>query len=153
MEGFDLRFGNNASAEPAQGYFINAGYWNHYPKGRGSIHITAANDVYAAPNFNTGFLSHPADIATLIWGYKKFREIIRRMITFRAEILETHPPFPAGSAAVPINHNDPNLRDTEYSPEDDQILEKWIRGTMGTTWHSMLSTPSRVTLILGVRVL
>jgi alcohol oxidase len=102
------------------------------------IHITSANDIYAAPNFNTGFLSHPADIPTLIWGYKKLREILRWMTTFRAEIPATHPPFPPESAAAPINHYDLNLKDIEYSSEDDKILENWIRGmAMGTTWHSM----------------
>ena len=123
--------------EPPTGLFINAGFWNHYPQARGSIHITSIDDIYAAPEFNAGFLSHPADIPTLIWGYKKFREIIRRMVSFRAEIPETHPPFPPESASACIDHSDPNLKDIEYSLEDDRILENWIRDVMGTTWHSM----------------
>lgn len=61
------------------------------------------------------------------------------MATFRAEIRETHPPFPPGSAAVALSHYEPNLKDIDYSAEDNNILENWIRETMGTTWHSMLA--------------
>ena len=74
------------------------------------------------------------------------------MATFRAEIPETHPPFPAGSAAAPIDHYDPYLKDIDYSSEDDEILEKWIRDTMGTTWHSMFSAAFHMALIVGVHV-
>ena len=105
--------------------------------GRGSIHITSAGDVYAAPEFNAGFLSNPADLPTLIWGYKKAREVIRRMTSFRSEICETHPPFPQGSPAACLDHYDPDVKDVVYSEQDDQILENFIRDNVGTTWHSM----------------
>ena len=114
---------------------MSYGFFSHYPKSRGSIHITSADDVYAAPDFNTGFLSHPADIAPLMWGYKKIREIGRRMVTFRGEIPETHPPFPPGSAAACINAYNPNITDIVYSTEDDKILENYLRGIVGTGWH------------------
>lgn len=118
---------------------MSMGFFSHYPQSRGSIHITSRGDVYAPPVFTTGFLSHPADIAPLMWGYKKLREIVRRMVSFRGEVAETHPPFSPESAAVCIDDYDPNIQDIIYSSEDDQVLEHYLRGTVGTTWHSMYS--------------
>lgn len=36
-------------------------------------------DPHTAPSFDSGFLNNKADIAPLRWGYKKTREIARRM--------------------------------------------------------------------------
>jgi alcohol oxidase len=114
---------------------MSYGFFSHYPQSQGSIHITSADDVYAAPVFDSGFLSNPADIAPLMWAYKKVREIGRRMVTFTGEIPSTHPPFPPGSAAVCITAYDPNVKDIVYSASDDEILENFLRGVVGTGWH------------------
>ena len=116
---------------------MSLGVFTLYPLSRGSIHVTSAVDVYAHPDFNAGALSHPADIAPLIWAYKKIREISRRMVSFRGELAETHPPYPAGSAAACIDAYDPNVKDIVYSEEDEKILEQYIRQSVATTFHSM----------------
>jgi alcohol oxidase len=127
------------------------GFFSHYPLSRGSIHITSADDVYASPDFNTGFFSNSADIAPLIWAYKKGREIVRRMDCFRGEVCQTHPPFPPESAAACLDAYDPDVKDIAYSEADDEILNTWIRGLVGTTWHPMYvhTLVFLVTLIAG----
>jgi alcohol oxidase len=49
-----------------------------YAASRGYIHITSPNDVYAPPDFDAGYFSDLADVPTLVWAYKKTREIVRR---------------------------------------------------------------------------
>ena len=80
-----MRFSGNESTVQ----YISLGFFSLYPHSRGSIHITSADDVYAPSDFNAGTFTHPADIAPLIWAYKKFREIARRMVCFRGEIALT----------------------------------------------------------------
>ena len=72
-----------------------------------------------------------ADIAALRWGYKKARELGRRMEFFQGEVIGPgHPVFPAGSAAacgaasgpVPID-----APDIVYSAEDEAALELFSR--------------------------
>ena len=62
--------------------------------------------------------------------YKKTREIFRRMACFRGEVESEHPQFPEGSAASckrieePLPHNAPDI---VYTPEDDRVIEEYIR--------------------------
>lgn len=70
-----------------------------YPASRGFIHITST-DPYEQPSFDPGFLSHPADLAPLVWSYKVNRELTRRIPSYRGEVPIMHPRFPAGSAAA-----------------------------------------------------
>lgn len=78
------------------------------------------------------------DIKQHMWAYKKQREIARRMQTYRGEVISCHPPFPAWSKAVCIETDAPlvDVKNIEYTPEDDAILEKWLRQNVETTWHS-----------------
>jgi len=109
-----------------------------YPASRGTIHITSTD----VPDFDAGFLSHPADLSPQVWAYKRNREIIRQMPSFQGEYAPTHPLFPAGSKAA-CNGNDP----LEYSKEDDAAIEDWVRQSVETTWHSMYNLS--LTLIAG----
>lgn len=104
----------------------------------GYIHITS-KDVYAAPDFDAGFLSHPADLPPQVWAYKKLREIMRRMRCCRGECASTHPPFPVGFAAACRDKFDPNetFQDIQYTEEDDRAIEQWVRSNVETSWHSM----------------
>jgi alcohol oxidase len=137
-----------------------------YPLSRGAIHITS-KDVYADPDFDARFLSDPADLSPQIWAYKKNREIMRRMRCFRGEYAPSHPSFPVGSAAscrgIPFSQqedndvghstgaidtislqkeitghgNEENIKDIQYTKEDDKAIVQWIRAHLETTFHSL----------------
>ncbi|KAI5790242.1 GMC oxidoreductase-domain-containing protein [Geopyxis carbonaria] len=124
--------------------YITAGIFANYPVSRGSVHISST-DPGAHPDFDAGFLSNPIDMHVLKWAYKRSREVLRRMQSYRGEMAVTHPQFPAGSAAVaderparPATTFDPKaVTDIVYHPADDAAIEKWIRDTVQTTWHSL----------------
>ncbi|KAM7204686.1 GMC oxidoreductase domain containing protein [Naviculisporaceae sp. PSN 640] len=118
-------------------------------------------------DFNVGYFTdkHDLDIKKLVWAYKKTREIMRRTKHYRGEVAAGHPAFPPGSAAscleLPVetslveylkqqqegqtngNSNgvhttsNPVIRNLVYSKEDDEAIEKWLRETVNTTWHSL----------------
>ncbi|KAJ7770632.1 GMC oxidoreductase-domain-containing protein [Mycena metata] len=92
-----------------------------YPASRGRIHISSS-DPLAAPDFEAGFLSSPADVAALRWAYKKGREINRRLPSFRGVFFPGHPQFPKGSAAL--------------VEETAPAIDLYIRQTVVTAWHS-----------------
>ena len=119
-----------ATSLPEGQYVTNVQYLE-YPASRGSIHITST-DVNVPPDFDAGFLSHPADLSPQVWAYKRNREIIRQMSSFQSEYAPSHPSFPEGSAAA-CNAKDP----LEYTKEDDAAIEDWVRQGVETTWHSM----------------
>lgn len=68
------------------------------------------------------------------------REIARRLPYYAGELELGHPKFPSGSAAAlepgPIT-NAEQIKDIEYSAEDDKAIDEWIRGNLSTTWHSL----------------
>ncbi|KAK8045460.1 hypothetical protein PG993_005484 [Apiospora rasikravindrae] len=115
-----------------------------YPFSRGHIHITGPK-LDDPVDFETGFFADPGqiDIKKHIWLYKKQREAIRRMPAYRGEMAKFHPPFASdsGAALVELGPDDaPIPRDApaiQYTPEDDAVLEKWLRENVGTTWHSL----------------
>ncbi|KAI1503596.1 GMC oxidoreductase [Biscogniauxia marginata] len=114
-----------------------------YPFSRGSIHITGPK-LGDPVDFETGFFADPGqlDVKKHMWLYKKQRELIRRMPSYRGEMAQFHPPFAAGSGAanVELGNDNPlaaDVPDIEYSAEDDAVLEKWMRENVSTTWHSL----------------
>ncbi|KAK7991421.1 alcohol oxidase, partial [Apiospora saccharicola] len=125
-----------------------------YPFSRGHIHITGPK-LDDPVDFESGFFADPSqlDLKKHMWLYKKQREVIRRMPAYRGELagvktpademVEFHPPFAADSPAAlvklgdddaPIPRGAPAI---QYSAQDDAVLEKWLRGHVGTTWHSL----------------
>jgi alcohol oxidase len=114
-----------------------------YPMSLGSVHISSADDPWANPDFNDNFLSCEEDVVLLVWSYKRMREIARRMPSYRGEVTIFHPQFPEGSEgktsdnAVPVPIDAPNIK---WTKEDDQVIEKYIRDTVATTWHSVSSS-------------
>ncbi|KAL9617154.1 MAG: hypothetical protein Q9160_008051 [Pyrenula sp. 1 TL-2023] len=123
------------------GQYYSISVFTVYPFSRGHIHITGP-DVGDRLEFKTGYFSdpHDIDIKKHTWMYKKQREVIRRMDTYRGEVAAAHPPFPPSSKAACIElDNGPltNMQDIEYTAEDDAILEQWLRENVGTTWHSL----------------
>ncbi|KAK0231695.1 GMC oxidoreductase-domain-containing protein [Armillaria nabsnona] len=117
-----------------------------YPASRGHLHI-ASDNIYAPPDFDAGFLSHPADVAALRWGYKKGLELVRRLGVYRGPLAPAHPQFGAGSAAAAaLAENGPVALDAPkitYSKEDDEAIEANIRNFVATTWHSLGTCPMK----------
>jgi choline dehydrogenase-like flavoprotein len=114
-----------------------------YPYSRGHIHITGP-EVGDPLDFNAGYFGDAGDVDVKkqMWGYKKGREVMRRTKFYRGELATSHPPFPAHSqAACTTLDSEPGdaetVTDLEYSPEDDKILEQFLRENINTTWHSL----------------
>ncbi|KAJ6494576.1 GMC oxidoreductase-domain-containing protein [Mycena sanguinolenta] len=127
------------SAMPPLNFVITANSLN-YPVSRGHQHIDSA-DPYAKPDFQCGFISHPADLAAHRWGYKKSHEVIRRIPCFRGALGPAHPTYPAGSAAAAqIAEAGPapvDAPDVAYSAADDEAIDLCIRNSISTTFHSL----------------
>jgi alcohol oxidase len=74
------------------------------------------------------------------WGYKKMREIIRRMKMYRGEVPSGHPNFPRGSLAEckaaegPVDTDAPDI---VYSKDDDDAIDQFHREQVGTNGHSV----------------
>ncbi|KAI0401468.1 GMC oxidoreductase [Xylaria palmicola] len=133
-------YGPPGMAEPGQ--YISLGNYTAYPYSRGHIHITGP-DVDDPLDFNAGFFSDVGDldVKKQIWAYKKAREIMRRTSLYRGELASLHPPFPAHSKAacttLDAEQDLAGVKDLEYSPEDDKIIEKFLRENINSTWHSL----------------
>jgi alcohol oxidase len=116
------------------------GTYTAYPYSRGSIHINSTTDLLKGYTFDAGFLNHPSDIKKQLWAYKLSREITRRLPCYRGELELGHPKFAADSAARLRDNAEPEgteVKDIEYSKEDDAAIEDWVRGNLNTTWHSV----------------
>ncbi|KAG5982693.1 hypothetical protein E4U55_001516 [Claviceps digitariae] len=144
--------GPKEMAEAMDGHhhqYITMGSYTAYPYSRGNVHIVS-RDPFMAPSFNTGYLSHPADLKKLLWAFKKQREIMRRTNLFQAEVPIRQPIFPKGSKAALIDHHPVKdgggytsseerraLAPIEYDADDDAAIEEYIRANLHTSWHSM----------------
>lgn len=120
------------------GQYLSVSTFSVYPYSRGHIHITSSN-LSAPIDFQTGFFLNAVDITKHVWAYKKQREIMRRMNSYRGELAIGHPPFPAGSDAACITIDQPltNVQNISYTAQDDAIIEKFLIENVGTTWHSL----------------
>ncbi|THH13767.1 hypothetical protein EW146_g6490 [Bondarzewia mesenterica] len=164
-----MLLGNAALMEPRKYYSV--AYFNLYPAARGHVHVTSAEDVAACLDFKDGYLEECvffdafrlstthfrtlvvalvsdsiADVKPLVWGYKFTCEIARRMPAFRGKCAPLHSKFPKGSNAALVEDGMPFPLDTPkvvYSSEDDEAIEKYIRGinelkqSLATCWHSL----------------
>ncbi|KAJ7758036.1 alcohol oxidase [Mycena metata] len=125
--------------------YMSSGCFLGYPESTGSIHISSATDVYAPANYSSGFLTAQSDVAALRWGYKKGREILRRMPAFRGALIPAHPQFATNSTAA-LTETGPvplDAPDVVYSAADDQAIDDYIRGFVGTSWHSFGTAPMK----------
>ncbi|KAJ8597332.1 alcohol oxidase, partial [Rhizopogon salebrosus TDB-379] len=111
-----------------------------YPTSLGNVHIKLGENGKEELDFTAGYLDDPSDIVPLHFGYKKTREICRRMPSYRGEVPARHPRFPEGSAAAcgeacgPVDLNAPDI---VYTAEDDAAIEQYCRRNTHTTWHSL----------------
>ncbi|KAG1784358.1 GMC oxidoreductase-domain-containing protein [Suillus plorans] len=120
--------------------YMCTGYYTLYPVSVGSVHIHVTEDGKEEMDFTTGFLDDPSDIVPLDFGYKKTRELLRRMASYRGEVAAGHPDFPEGSAAACREASGPvdlNAPDIVYTTEDDEAIDRFHRDIMQTTWHSL----------------
>ncbi|KAH9904670.1 alcohol oxidase [Xylariomycetidae sp. FL2044] len=103
------------SVYPPERQYFSIGCYNPYPLSRGHVHITGAG-MDDPLDFKTGFLSdtQEADLATLVWLYKKQHEGARRMSSQRGQVS-------SGPDSI----------------EDDGAIEQWIRENVSTTYHSL----------------
>ncbi|KAI5836369.1 alcohol oxidase-like protein [Schizophyllum commune Tattone D] len=135
-------FLGDITVAPARKYY-SVGFYTQYPVSRGSVHITDKEDANAVHDFDAGFLTdaREADVATLVWGYKKSRELARRMPVFRGEYLPANPQFKAGSAAECKGETSGpaalDTKDIEYTAEDQKEVERYVRNFVQTAWHSL----------------
>lgn len=123
--------------EPGQ--YFTMGNYTAYPYSRGSIHITDKENPVDGYDFDAGFLNHPSDLKKQLWAYKMQREICRRLPYYKGELELGHPKFKEGSKAALFSGEDMSgeIKDIEYSKEDDEAIEEWIQGNLNTTWHSL----------------
>ncbi|PKS05176.1 hypothetical protein jhhlp_008544 [Lomentospora prolificans] len=132
-------FLGDPTAVPA-GQYVTVGNYTAYPYSRGHIHITGP-EVTDPLDFDVGFFSDKGDVdlKKQIWAYKKSREIMRRTKMYRGEVAFGHPKFPEGSkaACVELDAQLSDVKDIEYTAEDDKAIEQWLRENIGTTWHSL----------------
>ncbi|CDO68836.1 Alcohol oxidase [Trametes cinnabarina] len=120
--------------------FFAVGWYLEHPMSIGYLHATSADNVDALADFHPGYLDMPADMALHKWSYKRTREFARRMPSYRGEVAVRHPAFNAiGEAAAGDKQGPvPALApDINYSPEDEQAIEDYIRQAVATAWHSM----------------
>ncbi|KAG1908802.1 GMC oxidoreductase-domain-containing protein [Suillus fuscotomentosus] len=120
--------------------YMTAGYYTLYPVSVGSVHINVTENGKEGMDFTTGFLDDSSDIVPLDFGYKKTREIFRRMASYRGEIAAGHPDFPEGSAAACREASGPvdiNAPDIVYTAEDDEAISQFHRDVVQTAWHSL----------------
>ncbi|THV03515.1 alcohol oxidase-like protein [Dendrothele bispora CBS 962.96] len=133
------------SDTPAGKYFTIVAFVE-YPISTGSVHISHPEDTKAPAEFEAGFLSDASDLAILKWGYKKSREIARRMKVYRGEYMPLHPKFSTNESGssdaaprldAPVGSVELDSEDIKYSKEDDEEIEKFTRRFAETSWHSL----------------
>ncbi|KAJ6520923.1 GMC oxidoreductase-domain-containing protein [Mycena vulgaris] len=143
--------GDPSRAPPRKYYSV--GYYTQYPVSRGHVHISSGGNPNAPPEFDSGFLSDPADLATLKWGYKKSRELARRLEAYRGEYLPGNPTFADGSEArchdeaMPVDVSAPDI---VYTKEDDDAIEAYNRNFVQTAWHSLGTCAMKPKTAMGV---
>ncbi|KAH8593245.1 putative alcohol oxidase [Bisporella sp. PMI_857] len=132
--------------EPGQ--YFTMGTYTAYPYSRGTIHITSKDDVIDGYDLDAGFMNHHHDVLKQVWAYKMQREIARRLPYSKGELEFGHPQFKEGSKAnLPWGDVGSAI---EYSKEDDEVIEAWIRENVNTTWHSLGTCAMRPKEDLGV---
>ncbi|KAJ2980240.1 hypothetical protein NUW58_g7000 [Xylaria curta] len=125
--------GNPADVAPSQQH-LTIGCISLYPYSRGRIHVADTTGRY---DFDSGFLSHKADVKKQVWAYKLARSLARKLPFFNGEVAASHPEYPNGSAAAANLPGESVDKPIVYSSADDEAIETWVRKTVGTTWHSL----------------
>lgn len=98
-------------------------------------------------DFRTGYLSdsYDIDLKTHVWVYKRQRQIARGMDLYRGEVHSRSPHFSEDSGkSYSEGHQDDNHTlqtrgqvDLKYSPEDDKVIESWLRENVTGAFHGL----------------
>ncbi|KAI1132601.1 alcohol oxidase-like protein [Nemania abortiva] len=129
--------GDRTNIPPGQ--YVTMGVYTTYPYSRGHMHITGP-DMDDPLDFKTGYLSdqHGLDLKMQLWLYKVQRDVASRMAICQGEVSSRNPTFPPESKASGVFESDASPREKiDYSPEDDAIIEDWVRHRMTTCWHGV----------------
>ncbi|TLS31203.1 hypothetical protein PpBr36_02177 [Pyricularia pennisetigena] len=126
-------FGDHMLMPP--GNFFTMFNFLEYPFSRGYTHIKSA-DPYAAPDFDTGFMSDERDMAPMVWGYIKSRETARRMDAYAGEVQNMHPFFKYDS---PARAHDMDLETTKAYALPGNITA----GLQHGSWSKLLPPPDK----------
>jgi len=73
-----------------------------------------------------------ADLVLLRWGYKKSRELARRLKYYAGDVVVGHPNFKPSSKAATSQSNTPTAltaSEIVYSKEDDDAIDEYHRRT------------------------
>ena len=103
------------------------------------------------PNLTTLILiviDSDVDLVILRWGYKKSRELARRLKYYAGDVVVGHPNFKPGSKAATSQSNAPTAVTAPkivYSKEDDDAIDEYHRRT---GWFLPLVYFARVKLTL-----
>ncbi|KAJ7640682.1 hypothetical protein DFH06DRAFT_1097750 [Mycena polygramma] len=141
---FLSRFGTSHLMSPSCAISLAGIFSQSYPVSRGHLHISSS-DPYAAPDFVAGFLSSPLDVLALRWAYKRGRELMRRLPSFRGISVPGHPKFSQNSAAAVVETDTVSLEapNIVYSAEDDRAIDTYVRQIFISTWHSLGTCPMK----------
>lgn len=135
MSGVSCFPGDPSPVPPGQ--YMGVATFNLHPFSRGNFHILGP-DIKDEPVLDTGFWAdNDLDLKQHMWMYKKSREIVRRMETFDGEVAVGHPSFPSGLKASVVDSKITDVQDIEYTPEDDEAIEAWLRESIACCWHSL----------------
>lgn len=135
MSGVSAFPGDPSPVPPGQ--YMGIATFILHPFSRGRFHISGPS-IKDEPVLDTGFWAdNDLDLKQHMWMYKKSRELVRRMETFDGEVAVGHPSFPSGSKASVVDSKIADVRDIEYTPEDDEAIEAWLRGRIACCWHSL----------------
>lgn len=116
------------------------GMFTAHPTGRGWIHIRDGQDPTVQQELVTGLLSTADDVALCKFGYKRTREIARRMSCYRGEHAPGHPVFSEGSEAScgpapgPVPLEAPDIK---YTEQDDEVIVEYLKDVIKASWHSV----------------
>ncbi|KAF3941991.1 hypothetical protein ABW19_dt0210508 [Dactylella cylindrospora] len=141
-------FGDHTVVPQAQ--YVAAPIYTAYPYSRGRVHISSTS-VDSPVDFDPGYLSHDWDLEVLVWGYKRQREIVRRMKCFTGpEGIIAGPKFPETGKAKSWDWPLEDGAVTEYTEEDNEAIKKYIRDMVATSWHSCGTLAMRAKDNMGV---
>ncbi|KFZ25497.1 hypothetical protein V502_00021 [Pseudogymnoascus sp. VKM F-4520 (FW-2644)] len=140
--------GDHSLVTPGQ--YLTLATITAYPYSRGHIHATGKY-TSDPPDFDAGIFNHNADIAMMLWAYKKQREVARRMKHYAGPVAIRHPVFPEHSNANVaiadrgIGRGLPQveIKDIEYTKEDDYCIVQFLKENVGTSWHSLGTCPMK----------
>ena len=82
----------------------------------------------------TFVIDSDADLVVMRWGYKKSRELARRLKYYAGDVVAAHPNFKPGSKAATSQSNTPTpvtAPEIVYSKEDDDAIDEYHRRTGG----------------------